>query len=181
MQTTEKQRPQWNHPDVKTLAVAEVIEDIRTWAVSRGAVPEDHNQNEFLALVTLAMIESPDAYDFARYIHQFFDWPVNGELTRIIDRAYLRLKILTPSVVRKWVLATGIRFPHKEGVSIAFRIGGVNMRGTIKAVIAGEAVAMVEVFARKPRIVRVMAEEVLHIVTFNAKPEPADPIPDMTA
>jgi len=181
MQTAENRRPQWNHPDVKTLAVAEVIADVRTWAVTIGAVPEDHNQAEFLALVTLAMIESPDAYDFVRYIHQFFDWPVDGKLTRIIDRAYLRLKILTPIVVRKWVMKTGARFPHKEGTSIAFRIGDVNMRGTVKAVINGEAVAMVEVFTRKPRIVRVMAEEVLHIVTFNAKQEPADPIPDMTA
>ncbi len=181
MQTTENRRPQWNHPDVKTLAVAEVIEDVRVWAVTIGAVPEDHNKVEFLALVTLAMIESPDAYDFVRYIHQFFDWPVDGNLTRIIDRAYLRLRILTPKVVREWVIKTGTRFPHKEGVSIAFRIGDANMRGTIKAVIKGEALAMVEVFSRKPRIVRVMSEEVLHIVTFNAKLEPADPIPDMTA
>ncbi len=181
MQTNENLRPKWNHPSVKTLAVAEVIKDVRAWAIDCGAVPEDHDENEFLALVTLAMIESPDAYDCTRYIDQFFDWPVDGNLTRILDRAYFRLKIITPKVVREWVIKTGARFPHKEGTGIAFRIGDITMRGTIKAVIHGEAVAMVEVFSRKPYIVRVVSEEVLHIVTFKVKQEPVDPIPDMTA
>jgi len=179
MRTTTTPRPQWNHPDVKALAVAEIIDDVRTWAVECGAVPEDHNSDEFRALITLAMIESPDAYDFSRYVQQFFDWPANGVLTRIVDRAYLRLKILTPRVVREWVIATGIRFPYEEKISIAFRVGDESLRGIIKAVLKDEAAAMVQVFARKPRVMRVMAEEVLHIVTFKAKEY--EPPPDLTA
>ena len=78
-------RPTWNHPDVKTAAIAEVIDDVRDWAVSSGHVPEDVNMDELRAIVTLAAIETGDAYMAARYLETHVGWPVDGELARIID------------------------------------------------------------------------------------------------
>lgn len=164
MQNKYPPRPAWNHAEVKTLAAAEFVDEVQAWAELMGVVEVDeHDPKEFLALLTLALRESPDAYQAGRYLEDFIGWPVTGDLIRVLDRAYSRMPHLAKECVHTWVTENGVRFPAKKGEGVRFRIGDFEGTGKVIEVIAREATAYV-VPTGKDRPLPVNAEEVLQVV-----------------
>lgn len=170
---TETPRPQWNHKCVKTAAAKSIFDDVKQWALSMGAIEEDVDPRELQAVIALCIIESADCYDAARYLDSFLDWPVNGELIRIIDRAYMAMPKLTAPFVHEWVMKNKVRFPAKEGDDIKFTIGDAEVSGTVVGVVKREARGFAEL--RTGHTVPVLAEEVVKV--FKTKRPGGRPTP----
>ena len=166
-------RPCWYHPDVKDSVAAEFSDEIRAWAVACGVVDPDSDPKTFLALVTIALRECADAYDAGRYLEDFMDWPVTGELIRILDRAYIRMEFATKPFVQRWVVENAVRFPAKQGQQVRCRIGDAEITGEIVAVIASEARAVISVNGSNKNVT-LNAEEVSEISERN-RPTPTPP------
>lgn len=166
-------RPQWNHEAVKTAAVAEVFEDAFRWLKARIHVV-DQDKRDARAVLTLAVIESGDAYAAGRYLENFTQWPVDGELIRIIDRAYLRMPSLTAPVVHEWVMKHKMRFTPKKGQGIRFRLGDAELFGKVIAVNRREALGYVEVASRRG-VLPVGAEDVLEAVPMSGNNKNGNP------
>lgn len=166
-------RPQGNHKEVKTEAAALIYGEVKAWAIGMGAIPSDVDDRELLALVTLAILESADCYDAARYLEAFYEWPANGELIRIIDRAYLSMPSLTAPFVHAWVMENKVRFPAKEGDEFKFRIGDMETTGTCVGVVRREARGFAEL--RNGKVLPVDAEEVVKV--FKTKRPGGKPTP----
>lgn len=166
-------RPQWNHECVKTAAAESIFDDVKSWALTVGAITEDADDKEVRALVTLSILQSADAYDAGRYIEDFIGWPVTGELIRIIDRAYCAMPRMVAPFVHEWVMKERVRFPAKNGDEIKFRIGDAEGTGTVVGVVAREARGFVEL--RSGKTVPVLAEEVIKV--FKTKRPGGRPTP----
>lgn len=157
-------RPQWNHPDVKTKAVETVFPDIKAWAYSMGVVGDNVPDNELRAAVTIAVFESADSYEAARYLEDFYDWPSNGELASLIGRAFLLMPRLTTPAVHEWVMKNRIRFPASEGQDVRFRVGDAELSGTVVGVVRREARGFVELTGmKKGQVLPVAAEDVVKV------------------
>lgn len=163
MKTDYPPRPRWNHQCVKEEAAREFIDEIRAWADDIGILPDDVNEKEFLAVIALALIESPDAYHAGRYLEDFIDWPVNGDLIRVLDRAFGRMKFITSTFVQQWVVQHNIRFNAKAGDNIRCKIGDLELSGKVTDVIHREARAVFLPNGGERHMV-VMAEEVQQIL-----------------
>lgn len=155
-------RPRWNHVEVKEAVALEYVEPVRAWADLVGAVEDGAADREYVVAVVMALRESPDAYQAGRYLDDFFDWPVTGELVKILDGAYDHMKVATRKFVLEWVAKHNVRFPAKKGASIVFRIGELEMKGTVTEVLPHEAKGIVSLNG-KGKAVAVNAEEVLHV------------------
>lgn len=164
--TTYPPRPTWNHPDAKALAAVEIREAVHAWTKEAGV--DVVNDREFLALITLAMIESPDAYWTGRYIESFLDWPVDAVLVNIFDMAFNRLKYIKNSLVHEWVTKNSVRFPAKKGQGVVARIGDVEVKVKINDILAREAAAYGEPIGKPQNPMRVHAEEVLSIIDLGS-------------
>ena len=170
-------RPQWNHVAVKTEAARLVFDDVNTWAEAMGVLPEGIPVRETRAVVTLAIIESVDCYDAGRYLESFCDWPTNGELIRILDRAYIAMPKLTAPFVHAWVMEHNVRFPAKEGDTIFFKVGDAEIKGTCAAAIPREARGLVEVStSKKAAVLPVNAEDIVRVIKAKAQPG-SNPVP----
>lgn len=162
-------RPKWNHPDVKTAVAAEFVDEVQHWAELMGVVEAgEHDEREFLAVLTLALIESPDAYQAGRYLEDFIDWPVTGELIRTLDRAYSRMKHVAREFVHAWVMENSVRFPTDKGGGVRFRIGDFEAVGRVVEVIRTEASALVIPTGGKQPLT-VNTEEVLQLVQLKER------------
>ncbi len=163
-------RPQWNHPDVKTAAAADIVELVWAWSRRVDIYPDDDSvdQKEFAALITAAVLCSVDAYACGRYLADYHDWPCDGELVRYLDAAYLAMPFRLTPVITRWAMKHNIRFKAVEGQVIEFTIEGKSNMGTVTAVIAAEAIGFVDVNPKKSRIIRVPAECVTNIKTKRA-------------
>ena len=117
---------------------------------------------EFLALLTLALQESPDAYQARRYIEDFWGWPVTSELVRILDQAYSRMHLVVRRFILEWVVKNNVRFPAKRGDAVRFRIGDSEFEGVVLDVIRNEAKAIVKLGV-KGKNWTVFAEDVLEV------------------
>lgn len=168
-------RPRWNHQCVKEAAAREIADAVRHWAENYGVVKEDACEREFLALLTVAMIESPDAYQTGRYLEDFFGWPVTGDLTRVIDKAFVRMKSLTHDFVHAWVMENNVRFPAKRGDMIRCKIGDVEVSGQVVEVIKREARGLF-IPNNRDKPMTVLAEEIQQVLP-EAKPRPKRPRP----
>jgi len=162
MQNSYPPRPTWNHPDAKALAAKEILDDVRYWASSAGIVGGD--DREFLAVVTLAMQETTDAYMTGRYLEDFLGWPSDADLIRIFDRAFSRLKFIKTTLVHRWVMENNVRFPAKKGEAVVARIGDTEIKVRVEDVLRREAVAYGEQLGRPGKKIRVHAEEVLKVI-----------------
>ena len=160
--STYPPRPTWNHPDTKALAALEIQDAVHNWTQEAGM--DLPNDQEILAAMTLAMIESPDAYWTCRYIEEVFRWPVDAVLVGIFDSGFRRLKFLKTQLVHEWVTKNGVRFPAKKGQGVVARIGDAEIRVRIEDVLAREAAAYGEPISRPGQKVRVHAEEVLKVI-----------------
>jgi hypothetical protein len=172
-------RPKWNHQAVKAAAAAKIVDDARVWATAMGiehASPEGA-PSEFAALLALAIIESADAYDAGRYLETFYGWPVNGELVRILDTAYMAMPRLTTPFVHEWVMANNIRFPAKKGNTIKFMIGDAEFSGVVVDTLPREARGWVEVLnvKQKGKVVPVDAEAVVKVTSTLDARQPTPP------
>lgn len=165
-------RPKWNHLAVKALAAKEIIDDVRDWASSGGVICGE--DREFLALVTLALQETPDAYAAGRYIEDFIGWPTDANLVRILDRAFSRLKFLKTSLVHRWVVENGVRFPAKKGQAVCARIGDAELKVRITDVLKREAAAYGEFLGHPEKKIRVHAEEVLRVIPLGSSRGPGN-------
>ena len=161
-------RPRWNHQCVKEAAAREIVDDVRHWAGNYGVVEEDACDREFLALLSIAIIESADAYQAGRYLEDFFNWPVTGDLTRIIDKAFMRMKYLVHEFVHAWVMENNIRFPAKKEDMIRCKVGDVEISGRVVEVIKREARGLfIPINRYKPFVV--LAEEILQVLPAEVK------------
>jgi len=160
---TYLRRPCWNHEEIKVVAAQEIVEPVKRWCEEHGALEEDHDDRQFLALLSLALQECPDAYQAGRYIEDFLSWPVTLELVKILERAYARMPLLVTPFVKEWVLANGIRFPAQKGQVIKFRVGDVELQGKIVEVLKAEAKGVVTI-GTKNRHWSVNAEDVIEVV-----------------
>ncbi|QJA43013.1 hypothetical protein [Phaeobacter phage MD18] len=166
-------RPRWDHKEVKTEAAAHVFSDVKEWAISMAVVSADVADAEFRALVTLAFLESDDCYEAARYFDDVYDWPVNGELVRIIDRAYQIAPRLTAPFVHAWVMKHNVRFPATSGSEVRVQIGDAEVTGTCIGSVYREARGFVEL--RNGKVLPVDAEEVVKVLKTKrtgSKPTP---------
>lgn len=167
-------RPQWNHPSVQSKAADAVFEDVKLWAISMGAFDvETHSEGDLRALLHLCILQSADCYEAAQYCENFFGWPSNGELVRILDSAYRSMPALTTPFVHEWVMEHSVRFKAREGDEVKFRIGDLEVSGTCVGTIAREARGFVEL--RDGKVVPVLAEELVRVL--KAKRPPARPTP----
>lgn len=139
MYTDAPTRPRWNHSCVKEATAREFVEPVRAWAKDAGIDDGEADDKEFLAVLALALIESPDAYHAGRYLEDFIHWPVNGKLIQILDIAYARMQYVTRDLVHIWVMEHNIRFPAKRGNVVLCKIGEVNITGKIVEIIPREA------------------------------------------
>lgn len=166
-------RPQWNHECVKAEAAKLVVSDVKKWAIEAGSLTEESDDRELLAVVTLCLIESADCYDAGRYLDSFLGFPVNGNLIRILDRAYNAMPSLTAPFIHTWVMENNVRFAVKQGDEFKFRIGDLEMTGTCVGVVNREARGFAEL--RNGKVVPVLAEEVVKV--FKTKRPQARPTP----
>lgn len=169
-------RPRWHHECVKTAAIREIVPDAMAWLDAEVGPVErwvaDNNleagpvdtYRELTALLTLAAIESCDAFACCRYLSDFYALPVDGVLRRIIERAYGRMPSLAPAFVHEWVMKNAVRFPARAGDVIRFRVAGseTQARGKVLDVVRREASALVAVGSPNERV-EVLAEEVLEV------------------
>lgn len=156
-------RPRWNHQCVKEVTAEKYVEAVRHWADNFGALEADADDREFLACFTLALIESPDAYQAGRYLEDFFNWPVQADLIRVLDAAYSHMKYATRDLVHTWVMENNVRFPAKKGDTIRCKIGDVEARGRVVEVIKREARGLF-VPNRAARPIFVLAEEIQQVI-----------------
>lgn len=164
MQNEYPPRPRWNHVEVKEAVAIEYVDAVRDWANLHGAVDGEATDREFLVAVAMAFRESPDAYQAGRYLEDFFEWPVTGELIKIFDRAYARMQHVTRKFVLEWVAKNNVRFPAKKGEGVRFRIGDVEIGGTVVEILKHEAKAIVRANG-KGKALSVNAEEVLQVTS----------------
>lgn len=169
-------RPKWNQPEVQAAAVKRFIAEVTEWATA--ALPavdisSDESRQHLLAVTTLAVQESADAYAAGRYLESFMDWPVDGELVRILDRAYAEMPKVAGTFIHAWVMSEKVRFPAKDGDFVSFRVGPVTMQGTVLATIQREARAIVEVKTgpNASTNMPVNAEDVVSVVKGVTKPK----------
>ena len=167
-------RPQWNHPEVKTASVCGVMDEIRAWASDRGVVAEDVNMDEFRAVITLAVLESADAYETCRYIDTFLRWPVDIELIRILDRAFRAMPNEAQRFVREWVMRNAVRFKAQKGQDVRFRVGPRELVGTVVDVVSTEARAFVTIPNVKG-VITVLAEDVIKVHISRQSPRNTPP------
>lgn len=157
-------RPKWNDPEVQQAAVAANLEPVCNWLSSNlpGWDGSDDSKQHVRALVTLAVQESADAYTAGRYIHDFIGWAVDRPLISALDIIYAAMPKEADKAVHAWVMKEQVRFPAKVSDFVKFRIGPVDMQGTVSAVIAREARAIVEIKTgpNQTKHVSVNAEEV---------------------
>ncbi|WNL50793.1 hypothetical protein RPALISO_206 [Ruegeria phage RpAliso] len=161
-------RPQWNDPEVQTASVEAHFDRVKAWATSRGVLPMDYTDQqlkELRAVVTLAVLESADAYLAGRYLDDILDWPVDHELLRALGLIYDSMPLHVTTYVHAWVMENNIRLRGAKGDHIRFRVGDAEMQGTILAVIKREARAIVEVrvSATKTSNMTVPAEDVIKV------------------
>lgn len=168
-------RPAWNHKVVKEAVAVEYVEEVRKWAYLHGAVEEDVDDREFLAAVTLAILESPDAYQTGRYLEDFYEWPVTMELVRIFQAAFARLKPLSRKYVLEWVVKNNVRFPGKKGSVVKCRIGDAELSGSVVEVVSSEAAAVVRLRGSE-KLLTVYAEDVISVhAPAKVKPHKGEP------
>lgn len=158
-------RPTWNHLPIKDAAAAEIVQDVWSWALAVGAIGEEDCEKQFLALLSVCLRESNDAYHAGRYLEDFLGWPVDHELIKVLAGAFRRLPYLTQEAVREWVLQTSTRFPACKGQRVRCRIGDVEFIGNVVDVIRPEARAIVATIRADSKNVSVNAEEVLEVVS----------------
>lgn len=174
-------RPKWNDPEVQAAAVKAHIGDAAAWASASTDIDlsTEDAQKQFLALITLAVQESADAYTAGRYLETFMGWPVDAALIRVLDRAYAAMPRHVDPFIHAWVMKERVRFPAKNGDFVKFRVGPVDMQGTVVAVIAREARAIVEVRTgpTTTKNMSVNAEEVTSHTKGIAKPKGGGGVP----
>lgn len=134
---------------------------VRNWAERNGVAEASASDREFLAAISLAFLESPDAYQMGRYLEDFYDWPVTQELITILNTAYESLKFEAHRQVILWVVANNIKVPCKKGDRITFRIGDVEGTGDVVDIIRSEARAVVQL--KNKKILTINAEEILEV------------------
>lgn len=170
-------RPRWNHPCVKEEAARQCVKEVRSWAEDCGVVEDDSDDREFLALLSVAFIESPDAYQAGRYLEDFFGWPVQIDLMRVLDSAYGKMKYITQGFVHAWVMENNVRFPAKKGQTVRVRVGDAEITGEVLEVIRREARAILAPIGKKKPIT-VYAEEVQEVMPRKPrqrdKPQPPE-------
>lgn len=176
MQNTNPPRPRWNHRDVKEAVAKEYIGEVRKWAELHGVADIESSDQEYWLAITLALQESPDAYQAGRYLDDFFEWPVTHELVRIFDRAFTRTHTMAHKFVMEWVVKNNVRFPAKKGEGVRFRIGDAEIGGTVLEILRQEAKAVVRVNGNGKNII-VNSEEVLQVTSPSAvaKQKPLKP------
>jgi len=157
-------RPRWNFIEVKTAAAKEIFEEVRQWALDRDVDNAKGDPKEFRALVTLALLESADAYWATNYLHNIYDWPADNDLSKIIQHAYARMPRLLTPFIHAWVMQNSVRLVAKEKDGIKFRVGTVEMVGTVIACIPREARMIVSVGGKKSVNMSVPAEEFLKVL-----------------
>lgn len=167
MQNKYPPRPRWNHNIVKHAVAREYVGDVRNWAELHGVTDIEASDREYLVAVTMALQESPDAYQAGRYLDDFFEWPVTHELIKIFDAAFIRQHTATHKFVIEWVVENNVRFPAKKGEGVRFRIGDAEIGGTVLEILRQEAKAVVRVNGNGKNIV-VNAEEVLQVTSPSA-------------
>ena len=165
-------RPQWNHAECKELAAKECVDEVRQWADKYGIA--EGSDREFLAVLTLALCEGCDAYAAGRYLEDAIGWKVNGDLIRILDRAYGRLKFLVKPLVHDWVMRNKVRFPAKKGQAVKCRIGDVEFTAKVVEVIKREARAVVEPTGKSGKMMQVNAEEILQTINLGSNKGPGN-------
>ena len=183
MQHKYPPRPRWNHKEVKAAVAVEYSEEVRQWALAHAVDVEGEDPREFLALLTLALYESPDAYHAGRYLEDFVGWPVNGDLIRILDKVYHRMPATTTPFVMRWVVKNNVKFEAAKGSEVRARIGEVEVGGTITDVLVKEARGFLKL-PGSDRIMSVNAEEVFEVREPRKRPaqrKKRDPDPDVPA
>lgn len=166
-------RPAWNHTEIKAAAASEIIEDVQHWARMANLEKFADNEREFLALVTLAIQESSDSYNAARYLEDIYDWPVDRNLVSIIDVAYARMKFIAGYRTHDWVMENKVRFPASKGMGVRARIGDFEFMGKVVSVVSTEARAIATIIGKSDKKLSVNAEEVME--SFQLKPESEGP------
>jgi len=177
-------RPRWNHKEVKAAVAVEYADEVRDWATSHAVLDTEAKVRELLALLTLALYESPDAYHAGRYLEDFIGWPVNGDLIRILDKAYRRMAFATTPFVMRWVAKNNVKFGAVKGDQVKARIGEIEVGGTITDVVVKEARGFMTL-PGNDRILNVNAEEIFEIVEpkkrVNERRKTCAPDPDVSA
>jgi hypothetical protein len=168
-------RPKWNDPEVQQAAVIAGIASVADWA--RASIPavdlsSEESQMHLRAVVTLAVQESADAYGAGRYLETFMEWPVDAMLFRALDTIYSAMPKEADKAVHAWVMKERVRFKPVETNFVKFKIGPVDMQGTVVAVIAREARGIVEVKTGpgKTKNVSVNAEDIVSFTKGITKP-----------
>lgn len=174
MLTDHPPRPCWNHKCVKEAAAYAFVDPIREWAEGIGAVTEGVDDKQFLALLSLALIESSDSYQAARYLEDFLDWPVTLELLKILEAAFHRMKYITRDLTHTWVMEHNIRIPAEEGNMIRCKIGDLEVTGRLCEVVKREARGF---FIPNGHVsyMTVYAEEILQVVPERTLKQDAPP------
>lgn len=167
MQETYPPRPAWNHNVVQDFVAEEFADEVKQWADECGVLSESDSSDPrmFLAMLALALRESPDSYQAGRYIEDFWGWPVSRELISILDRAYNRMRMVVRKFVLEWVVANNVRFPAKKGEGVRFRIGEVEFGGVVLDVIRPEAKGIVRLNIKNGKSYSVNAEDVIQVTS----------------
>lgn len=162
MNTDIPKRPAWNHKEVKEAAAAEIVDAVRDWASVSGCLGDDDTDpKQFRALVAIAVLESPDAYQAGRYFEDFYGWPVDRVFINILDTAYNRMPILCTKFVHTWVTKNAVRFPAKKGQGVNVRIGDCEFTAEVQDIVHREARGLVLPLGRGTKPLMVPAEEII--------------------
>lgn len=172
-------RPAWNHQPIIEAAAATIVDDVHKWADVSGCIGDDDADiKQFRALVTIAILESPDAYQAGRYLEDFYGWPVDRPLISVLDRAFRQMPLLVPEHVHAWVMKYNVRFPATKGQGVRVNLGGCEFTGTVVDVIAKDARAIVIPIGKSQQPISIPAEEVIESFTIKPPKGEQDSPPD---
>jgi len=168
---TTPTRPAWNHKEVIEAAAATIVEPVREWASLSGCLNDTENGPQFHALVTVAVLESPDAYRAGRYFEDFYGWPVDRPLITILDSAFRQMKELESKFVHAWVMKHNIRINAKTGQGVRVRIGDAEFTAEVVGLIKREARVVIETVGTEPKTMVIPSEEIVEAWDMAPKPE----------
>jgi hypothetical protein len=110
-------------------------------------------------------LHTGDAYAAVVYLGVNFNILGTTDLVILLDRIIDAMPRVATEKVHEWVMATGTRFPAKEGNTIRFANGQTERHGVVHAVISTEARALVEDVSNRGKYISITAEEVTKVVS----------------
>lgn len=137
------------------------------WAVSTDNCSREFADDiAFTNLLSLAVMESGDAYAAVKWLDDVARWEVETALVHLFDRVYASIDPITLLREREWVMQNAIRFPADAGQQVIVLIGGERFLGYVQSVERAVARALVNIGPPEhDATLWVNAEDVVEVVS----------------